>query len=112
MLPGHTSSLLDVVFSPDGRNLASVSQDGYAQIWDAATGQEVLTLTSSPEQLTRVAYSPDGRRLITAGPDAMRVHLLPIDDLVSLARSRLTRWWMLEECHKLLHQELCPAQSH
>ena len=81
MLPGHTSYMQDVAFSPDGRNLASVSQDGSAQIWDVATGQEQLTLTSSPAQLTRVAYSPDGRRLLTAGSDAIRVHVLPIEVL-------------------------------
>jgi WD40 repeat protein len=111
MLPGHTSYVQDVVFGPDGRHLASVNQDGSAQIWDVATGQELLALMSSPAQLSRVAYSPDGRHLITAGSDAIRVHVLPIDDLVSLARSRLTRWWTDEECHKLLHREQCGTQS-
>jgi hypothetical protein len=77
-------------------------------VWDTSTGGELLTLNSSAAQLNKVAYSPDGRRLITAGPDAIRVHVLPIDELVNLAQSRVTRWWTEDECRKLLHQEQCP----
>jgi hypothetical protein len=68
-----------------------------------------LALTSSPAALTRVAYSPDGRRLVTAESDDIRVPALAIDDLVGLARSRVTRWWTDDECHKLLHLEQRPA---
>ena len=62
---GHTRTVLSVVFSPDGQRLASV--DGYetVKVWDAATGQEVLTLKGH----TSVAFSPDGQRLAAAGVD-------------------------------------------
>ncbi len=35
---------MSVAFSPDGKRLASASQDGTVKVWDAATGQEILTL--------------------------------------------------------------------
>ena len=33
-----------MAFSPDGKRLASASNDGTVKVWDAATGQETLTL--------------------------------------------------------------------
>jgi COMPASS component SWD3 len=43
-LRGHTSSVLSVAFSPDGRLLASGSDDQTVKLWDVETGQEVRTL--------------------------------------------------------------------
>src|SRR5262249_9059797 len=43
-LQGHTGPVLSVVFSPDGKRLASGSLDKTVEVWDAQTGQELLTL--------------------------------------------------------------------
>jgi WD40 repeat protein len=59
-----------VAFSPDGRRLASASRGNTVKLWDAATGQEVLTLKGHTSAVTSVAFSPDGRRLASASQDS------------------------------------------
>ena len=39
--PGGRRSVKCVDFSPDGRTLASASQDGTARLWNLATGMEI-----------------------------------------------------------------------
>ena len=56
-----------MAFSPDGKRLASAGQDETVKVWDAGTGQEILTLKGHTEHVTSVAFSPDGKRLASAG---------------------------------------------
>ena len=39
------------------------------KVWDAASGQEVLTLKGHTDGVTSVAFSPDGKRLASASWD-------------------------------------------
>ena len=55
-----------MAFSPDGQRLASASHDGTVKVWDAATGQETLTLKGHTGVVSSVAFSPDGKRLASA----------------------------------------------
>jgi WD40 repeat protein len=69
---GRMDFLFGLVYSPDGRRLATASQEG-AQVWDAATGQELLSVKGPIGTGLGVAFSPDGRRLATASHEGARV---------------------------------------
>jgi WD40 repeat protein len=64
-LKGHTSMITSVVFSPDGKRLASLGfWDQTVKVWDAQTGEEFLSLKGGGENLT---FSPDGHWLVGDG---------------------------------------------
>jgi WD40 repeat protein len=58
-----------VAISPDGRRIASASQDQAAWLWDGVTGQSVAPLRGHTEAVWHAAFSPDGRRVVTASAD-------------------------------------------
>ncbi|MFQ5791202.1 MAG: WD40 repeat domain-containing protein, partial [Acidobacteriota bacterium] len=69
ILFGHTDKVRSVTFSPDGTRLTTASRDGTAKVWDAFSGQELLTLFGHTNRVRSVAFSPDGTRLATASWD-------------------------------------------
>lgn len=50
-------------FSPDARTLATINQLGRVQLWNVATGQELLSLDVIPGDALFIKFSADGRRL-------------------------------------------------
>ena len=66
-LPGHGGPVHAVAFSPDGRHLASASDDRTVKVWAVWTGQEALTLKGHTGPVYSVAFSPDGRLLVSGG---------------------------------------------
>ena len=66
---GHTDTVKDVAFSPDGAFLASASNDGTAILWDPDTGEAVRTLKGGPGGFTSLAFVLDGAALATGGMD-------------------------------------------
>ncbi len=64
---GHKGPVRSVVFSPDGKTLASASTDGSVLFWGEQAGSP---LTHS-ESVSALAFSPDGTRLAVAAGDVM-----------------------------------------
>ena len=63
-MTGHQEGVSSVAFSPDGKTLASGSDDKTIILWDLATGQLRGTpLSGHTRWVNSVAFSPDGKIL-------------------------------------------------
>lgn len=52
-------------WSPDGSLLMTQGEVGVTRVWDALTGEELLTL---PDADSESSFSPDGSNVVTVGP--------------------------------------------
>ena len=73
VLKGHRENVFGIVFSPDGKQLVTVSGDPSIKVWDASSGKTLKTFaegTNGHKQIILgVAVRPDGGQFLTASAD-------------------------------------------
>jgi WD40 repeat protein/type II secretory pathway predicted ATPase ExeA len=109
ILEGHGAVVLDVDFSPDGSLLATSSLDGTVKVWKA-DGTEAFTIAGSGPG--GISFDPSGTRLAVPNADGtVRVLVVPVGELLDLARGRLTRDLTDAECVRYLHIDDCSPEK-
>lgn len=109
-LVGHPGAIEDLEVSPDGTKIVSADRSGLVRIWDLRSGKPLQDLPFGDVPIENNEFL-DNRHLLVApanGP-GVQIVTLDIDELLRIARSRLTRGFTQEECRTYLHVDTCPS---
>ena len=68
-LSGHAWAVLTVTFSPDGKVLATGSEDNTIKLWEVNTGKMIDTLSGHSWSVVALAFSTDGEMLVSGSWD-------------------------------------------
>jgi WD40 repeat protein len=69
LLRGQRLQVDSLAFTPDGRTLASGSDDHSIALWSASSGQRRALLLGHTDMVQSLAFSADGARLASSGQD-------------------------------------------
>src|SRR5690348_15304988 len=70
MYTAHSMRVMAIAWSPDGKLVASGSEDQTVQVWDATTGAHIVTYARHRDGISAVAWSPDGKYIASGALDA------------------------------------------
>ena len=77
-LSGHSSWVVAIALSSDGRTLISGGLDDRILLWDLSTGERLGILTGHSKPINCLATSPDGKTLISCSDDdTIKIWQLP-----------------------------------
>lgn len=69
LLTGHEGAVTSLAISPDGRYLASGSDDLTIKLWDIGTGRAIKTLVGHMARIDALAFSNESTVLMSGGAD-------------------------------------------
>ena len=67
---GHPSMIKSVAFSPDGKLLASGSEDWTIKLWSTHEGRLIKNIKGHSDQVTSISFSPDNKLLASGSVDS------------------------------------------
>ena len=70
----HDKAVSAVAFSPDGKRIVSSSDNGTIKLWDARTGEALLSFAGQGNSGSgTIAFSPNGTKIVSAGSDGIKL---------------------------------------
>ncbi|MGB6294803.1 MAG: AAA-like domain-containing protein, partial [Rivularia sp. (in: cyanobacteria)] len=104
----HQDTVSSVAFSPDGKTLATGSDDKTIKLWNPTTGKIISTLNGHQSGVRSVAFSPDGKTLATGSEDnTIKLWSLDLDDLLEKGCEHLEEYLASREEER---EKLCPEE--
>ena len=70
---GHTSAVMSVSFSPDGKYVVSGSNDESVKILSTESGEVVRTLNGHTNAVGSVSFSPDGKYVVSGSDNIVKI---------------------------------------
>jgi len=96
----------DLDITPDGQRLATFDADGIVRLWDLRTGelqQAVPVVNVGIGALEgSLRFAPNGQHVLVSDAGSVMIHTTDVDELIEIARTRLTRELSDEECQRFL----------
>lgn len=77
LLPAHTGDVNAIVFSPDGKFLATASSDRSLKLWDMPSGRLAAVWKDDTTGFFSLAFSPDGKWLATGSFETIKLWEFP-----------------------------------
>ncbi|HBB34025.1 MAG TPA: hypothetical protein DDZ80_22650 [Cyanobacteria bacterium UBA8803] len=109
---GHQEGVKSVRFSPDGKLLATSSNDGTARLWNIKGNHLLAEFKGHKDSVNSMSFSPDGKFLVTASSDGT-AKLWRVEGLDELL-SRSCNWlkdYLVARPEELEELEVCQNPS-
>jgi len=115
-LRGHAGEVYNAAFSSDGKFVVTASSDNTARVWEVATGK-VIEMYENTSPVLNAVFGPGGKSVVTASTDGIARTFAcevcgSVEDLLTLARKRVTRDFTCEEWQQYLNEKIaCPTPT-